>query len=443
MRKKLYNKNMIKSDIVSILDKYPVIALAVSGGSDSMAMLEWFRQNRPTGSFVVLNIDHHIRGEESKRDSDFVCDYANRYGIKLYHYDVDAINFANKNKYTLEQAARILRHNIYEQATSEYADVVATAHHMSDQVESIFMHIARGCGVNGLVGMSVENGHIIHPLIRTTKAEILAFIKANKLEYCEDSTNKDDEYSRNFTRNQILPRIREKYASFDSSLIRLAERAREIVDFIDINTPTLYLEDGGVYCDFEGKHNVIKAEMIRRAFSLLGVNYDIENKHIEIILDFYKNSKTHIDMPYDTIVYKEKNGIVISKKCEYLSDTYRFSEGFFEIGGYELQVCKVSDFEKDVEDSVYKNLYIAIDSLSNLEIRLRQNGDIIEKFGGGRKSLGDFMTDKKVPLRLRDRLPVIASGNEIICVCGVDISVKAKVDKRSTQVYKLKLTSLN
>ena len=69
---------MIKSEIVSIMDNYPVIALAVSGGADSMAMVEWFRQNRPKDSYVIINIDHHIRGKESKRDSDFVSDYAKK-----------------------------------------------------------------------------------------------------------------------------------------------------------------------------------------------------------------------------------------------------------------------------------------------------------------------------------------------------------------------------
>ena len=160
---------MIKSQIVSILDNYPVIALAVSGGSDSMAMLEWFRQNRPKNSFFIVNIDHHIRGEESKRDSDFVRDYAKKYDIKFEKYDVDAVVFAREKGYTLEQAARILRHKIFEQVTFEKANVIATAHHASDQAESVLMHIARGTGIGGLKGMSVQDGHIIRPLLQTSK----------------------------------------------------------------------------------------------------------------------------------------------------------------------------------------------------------------------------------------------------------------------------------
>ena len=99
---------MIKSHIVSIINKYPIIALAVSGGVDSMAMLEWFRQNRPKDSFLIINIDHHIRGEESKRDSDFVKCYADKYGIELKKYDVDAIGFAKENGYTIEDRKSVV-----------------------------------------------------------------------------------------------------------------------------------------------------------------------------------------------------------------------------------------------------------------------------------------------------------------------------------------------
>ena len=87
---------MIKSQIISVLDKYPTIALAVSGGMDSMAMLEWFRQNRPKESFLIVNIDHHIRGAESERDSKFVSDYAKKHGINIKKYDVDCIPFAKE-----------------------------------------------------------------------------------------------------------------------------------------------------------------------------------------------------------------------------------------------------------------------------------------------------------------------------------------------------------
>lgn len=435
---------MIKSDIVCILDRYPVIALAVSGGSDSMALAEWFRLNRSRDSFVIINIDHQIRGEESKQDSEFVQNYAKQHKIKFYGYKVDAVNFSKENGFTLEQGARILRHRIFEKVALEIANVVATAHHMSDQAESVFMHIARGSGMKGLCGMSVEDGHIIRPLINSSKSEIMQFINDNKVEYKEDSTNSDNDYSRNFTRNSVFPLIESKYPAFEKSLLKLSERAKEVADFIDEHTPILMVEDNAVYCDLKGKHKLIKAEMIRRAFSLLGITANIEERHINSIIDFDNSDTTgSIDMPYNSIVYKEENGITISKKIEYEKVSYPFSEGIFEIAGFELIVQKTSSkndiSQKGQSESIGKTLYIAVDNLADLEIRRKSNGDVITKFGGGSKSLGDFLTDKKIPKRLRDRLPVIASKKKIMCVCGVEISAEAKVENNSKDIYLIKL----
>lgn len=97
--------------------------------------------------------------------------------------------------------------------------------------------------------------------------------------------------------------------------------------------------------------------------------------------------------------------------------------------------------KNDSQFDLEKALFIAVDKTEELVVRFRNSGDTIQKFGGGRKSLGDFLTDKKVPLRLRDRLPVIANGNDIICVCGVDIARSAKVEKDSKIIYKITLAS--
>ena len=308
------------------------------------------------------------------------------------------------------------------------------------------MHIARGTGIGGLKGMSVQDGHIIRPLLQTRKQEIMEFLANNNVSYCTDSTNSDNDYSRNYIRNVVLKSIEQKYPNFEQSLIKLSDRAKEIADFIDINTPPLYMQYGGIYCKLEDKHSVICAEMIRRAFSLLGITFDIEQRHINSIINFAKNNTSgSIDMPYNTVVYKENKGIVIAKKTVYSNETYRFSDGFFEIGGFELQVQRVQYQDcltkNDSQFDLEKALFIAVDKTEELVVRFRNSGDTIQKFGGGRKSLGDFLTDKKVPLRLRDRLPVIANGNDIICVCGVDIARSAKVEKDSKIIYKITLAS--
>lgn len=435
---------MVKSEIVSIINNLPLIALAVSGGSDSMAMAEWFRQNRPLESFVILNIDHHIRGEESRADSEFVENYAKQHGIKYYHYDVDAVGFSRQNGYTLEQAARILRHQIFEQACVEYAYAVATAHHQGDQAESVFMHIARGSGLDGLVGMSCFDGHIIRPLIDTSKQEIMQFIAKNNVQYREDSTNADNDFSRNYIRQVVFPIICQKYENFPQNLIKLSNRAREYADFIDQHTPALVMQDNSVQCDLKGKHLVVQAEMLRRAFSLLGVTADVEERHIKLLLSFaQKQGGGSLDMPYDTIAYNEKGALVLAKKSDYPMVEYPFAEGVFELGGFEVIVqkvdynCFLNKAESAVEQNAFNELYLSLDDPCKVVLRLRKNGDKIAKFGGGSKSLGDFLTDKKVPLRLKERLPIVAQENNVLCACGVDISSTVKVQSTSRNIYKI------
>ena len=426
--------NMIKSDIISILDKYPIIALAVSGGSDSMAMSEWFVRNRPKNSFMIVNIDHHIRGEESSEDSNFVARYSIDNNIKYLHYDIDAVAYATEQGMTLEQAARVLRHDIFRTVCHEHAYVVATAHHESDQVESVLMHIARGSGISGLSGMSVEDGHLIRPLINTSKEQVKDYISEHNISYREDSTNVDTAYTRNYMRGELIPTFEKKYPMLKTSILKLAKRANQQMDYVDSMTPALEVVGNSVTCDIKGQHVVIASEMIRRAFSLLGVESDIEERHVDLLIALAgKENGTKLDMPHNKVAYNEYGSIVLTMYREVDQINIPFAEGVFELDDGELIIEKVA---KRVADD--NALYMTADSIEDdIVIRYRQDKDTINKFGGGSKSLGDFMTDKKVPVRLRDTTPVIACGSDILCLVGVDISRTVAVSDTSKSIYKI------
>lgn len=430
---------MIKADVLEVIKKYPKIALAVSGGSDSMAMLYWFIQNRPISSFLVVNIDHQIRGQESKNDSSFVENFCIKNGVEFIKFTVECAQFAQCNGYTLEQAARIRRHNIFFEICMDKVSAVATAHHADDQAESIFMHIARGTGIDGLVGMGVVDGHLLRPLINTSKAEIMQYIKDNNIPYVEDSTNFSNSYTRNFVRNQVIPLIQSRYPNFKENLIKLSNRSKEYQDFIDLYTPKLTASRNCVKLDIQGKHKVIATEMIRRAFKLLGIEQDIEERHIELILELSdKQNNTYLDMPYDTRVYKENGLLVVEVITDYTFSEFVLTEGVFDLPDGHLIVQKIgsiSDLNSYTDGE--KDLYIDAKKVTNAVVRLRKNGDKINKFGDGSKSLGDFLTDKKMPLRLRDRTPVIAINNQIYGVIGLDISADCKVDASSKVIYKI------
>lgn len=394
-----------------------------------MAMLHWFINNRPIDSFMVVNIDHGIRGEESTQECRFVADYALKNKVEYKLYKLDCLKHAKECGYTLEQAARILRHDIFSQVCCEYADVVATAHHSSDQAESIFMHIARGCGIDGLSGMSVVDGHLIRPLLHTSKKQIQEYITTNAIEYRTDSSNTDEVYSRNYVRRVIFPTIEEKYPTFEKSLIRLASRADEIADYIDSNIPTLSVSGGAVRLDIAGKHRVIAAEMFRRACVLLGVEADVEERHVELAL----NARGRVDLPYGLVLYPEQGDIVVEQNRKLEFTETEFCEGEFPFGRGLVSIRRVD--KADFSDGA---LYIDADKVkSGTLIRRRREGDRIEKFGGGSKSLGDYLTDKKVPIRLRDTIAVIAHESEVYAAIPIDISAKVKIEPDTTRIYRI------
>ena len=157
---------------LSLIFKNQTIAVAVSGGKDSMCLLNQLLSLREKYNLTIkaINIDHSIREKDSENDSLFVKNYCEKLGVTLAFFKVDAVNFSKQNGYTLEQGARILRYEIFDNLLKEnYCDVIATAHHLSDNFETMLFNIFRGTGLKGLSGIPKERNGYIRPLLKSTK----------------------------------------------------------------------------------------------------------------------------------------------------------------------------------------------------------------------------------------------------------------------------------
>ena len=197
-----------------------IVGVALSGGRDSVALCHALKEAGE--NIVALNVEHGIRGENSLKDSAFVKEFCKERGIKLYSFSVDAPKFASENGYTIEQAARVLRYQVFERAMADgFCDVVALAHHKGDQAETILMRILRGTGTKGLVGMREVNGRYVRPLLSYSREDIDEYIAKNNLPFVEDETNADTSYSRNFLREE-LRRLKERYPDLENSFARLS-----------------------------------------------------------------------------------------------------------------------------------------------------------------------------------------------------------------------------
>lgn len=420
------------------------IGVALSGGRDSVALA--YALKKADVSLIAVNVEHGIRGENSVKDSKFVEEFCKKFDIPLLSFSVDVPSFCEQNGYTTEQGARILRYRIFDQVLDEgKCDYIALAHHADDQVETVFMRIIRGTGVRGLCGMSAVSEKYIRPLLDCTRKDINDFIAKNHLPYVDDETNFDTDYTRNFLRDE-LEKIKQRFPSLCTSVSRLCSNASEVCDYIKSNTPTLSLDGGEVKVDTKYfDEGVIAKELVLQAAKLLGVCQDIEQRHFAIVLALKdaQNGK-RVELSHGLVAHKDGEYIVFAKSEENNEyEAKKFCEGEFADLGVKItkieSVCEEKLRENGAENC-NRTLYIDGDKLpENSVLRRVEKGDFIRKFGGGTKSVGDFLTDKKVPLRKRNSLVVIAKDSEVFAIFGVEISKNVAIDCDTKNVFELKI----
>ena len=174
-----------------------------------MVMLDAISSVVDNDSFFVITVHHNLRGDEGKRDRDFVAQYCREMGVVCEIYEEDIPSFCAENGYTVEQGARIRRRQIFaDTVKTGKAQRVVTAHHLSDNVESILMHVFRGSGLKGLCGMNIDDGILLRPMLDCAREDIDAYIEEMDIPFVEDSTNESVDYTRNRLRREIIPLIK-------------------------------------------------------------------------------------------------------------------------------------------------------------------------------------------------------------------------------------------
>jgi len=208
------------------------VAVAVSGGADSVALLRFLLELRRELGVVlsVAHFHHGIRGAEADADQQFVKELAGQFGLELHTGAADVPAYAREHKAGLETAARELRHQWFLQLVGEgKADKIATAHTLDDQAETVLMRILRGTGARGLAGIFPvqEKKHLVRPLLAVTRREIEAYLTAIGQPWREDSTNQDLAHTRNRIRHELLPLMERDFnPAIRHTLADLAEVAR-------------------------------------------------------------------------------------------------------------------------------------------------------------------------------------------------------------------------
>lgn len=201
-------KNFIEEN--NLIEKGDSIVSTVSGGSDSVFMLEMLLaiKDEYNLNIIVCHVNHGLRGAEAQRDEDFVKKLAEKNGLIYEVEHIDMAGYAKERSLTCEEAGRKLRYLFFEEIKEKYkADKVAIAHNENDVAETIFLNIFRGTGLDGLESIPLRRDFYIRPILCFEKSEILDFLKGNNIHYVDDSTNFTNDYKRNMIRNEIIPFI--------------------------------------------------------------------------------------------------------------------------------------------------------------------------------------------------------------------------------------------
>ena len=443
------------------------ICVACSGGRDSMALLHYMASNaaRFGISLSVLNCDHGMRGEESARDSAFVIGHCKSLGIPVLSFRADGFN---KN----ENAARSWRvFRCYAVARvdsdrwaedSNYnslaikpviyspdgrwrgCDCVATAHHMDDNAETVLFNLARGSGLAGMCGieddMEQSGQSAIHPLVAVTRSEIDEYVAQNNIAYVDDSTNFSDDYTRNYIRHNVLPALEKAVPGAARAIYRFSRLAAGDEEYFARQVKKIVACNGlyGYKIALCGEPVIFK-----RAALYVVERYrrkDYTSLHVQKLFDLQSAPNGKKFSFLGLVAQRTADGVVIFDASELRPAgtvvpfrSFFGGEGGASFGGQPLAAAaNAGEAERSARrcgDMPLKTLVADAEKLpAEAVVRNIRPGDRFTKFGGGTKSLGDFLTDKKIPAYLRGCIPVVACGGDVLVVCGVEISQKVRVD---------------
>ncbi|MBQ8882546.1 MAG: tRNA lysidine(34) synthetase TilS [Clostridia bacterium] len=429
-------------NIAKAVKKGQRVGVAVSGGADSVYLLHAFltAENIDKKQILVINIEHGIRGESSVRDSKFVADLAQKNGLELAFFALSVPQRREISGRSEETEARIARREIFDSLLQICrVDLIATAHHKNDKTESVLMHLFRGCGTAGLVGMEMQSGQFIRPLIDTTRDEIEQYLSQNGIDFVTDESNFDTTYTRNFIRHEIVPKINERY-DIVKAIETVSTSARADEDFIrsQVKQDNFICEkpnEISIKREVFDLHNALISRYLMMAVEKIGRKVDFESKHICSIIELSKkeNGKS-VNLVGGLVAINEYDRVTLYiDDGETLPDEIDFDIGFYSFGEGFVSVFPTST---DIESGVIK---IDCDKVpSGAIIRTKRTGDTFRKFGGQSKKLKDYLIDKKIPVRNRDKLPLLCYNNKVLAIFGVEIADEIKITDRTTNAVELK-----
>lgn len=436
------------------------ILVAVSGGVDSIALLDLFANLTKEKKLylIICHFNHKLRAFSSDSDEKFVKELALEYGLKFYSDSGNVKDYAEKNSQSIEQAARSLRYQFFERlAKSMDIPYIALAHNADDSAETFIINLMRGTGLTGLSGIPEQRtvskkSQIIRPLLKFNKSELLNYAKQRNLKWHEDETNSLLLYTRNKIRLELIPKLQKE---FNESIIETINRTSSLIrsadNFIKDHL-TVYMK----FVKWDKKSELltikinllntcdeyIQGEIIQKALETYFQTRNLSLKVIERIINLQSQSVGSIvEINKKISVLRDRLSLVFYTRKED-SETYLEIDriGEFKIHNSVLKISEVS--KKDIKFTNDTNIeYIDMELLPvKLILRNWNPGDTFIPLGmDGSVKISDFLVNNKISLLDKKNIILLSTKTEIIWVCGLRINDKYKVNPLTTRYLKLEL----
>ena len=440
----------------SLIYKGDRILISLSGGADSVFLLHFLLKfKRRLGTQVgAFHLNHGLRGEDAAEDETFCKTICGEMKLDYFTVSKNVKDFAVQKKISIEEAGRKLRYvELQKIAVKNNYSKIATAHNATDNAETIFLNLIKGTGLAGISGIPVQRGNIIRPVLILTKEEILNYLQKKGINYRFDVSNLSNDFERNFLRNEIFPKIKNRLnPQLENSLFTSSENFMQINSFINGLIEKVILSSvknrkGGISINI-GKLNQLDESLVGIFFkSLMQKHFDLEltSNGIQSLNSLiHKQSGRKLLLGNKIICVKERNEIIIFKKIK----NEKVISGFIlkpgeskKIGTKNISIMpmqrlgKVKNKNKNIE-------YISADDLSReFEVRSWIDGDRFIPLGmKGTKKISDFLNEQKIPPSKKKSQILLTNSGKIVWVIGLRIDNRFKVNSKTKQVYKLCLS---
>ncbi|MDA7803525.1 tRNA lysidine(34) synthetase TilS [Crocinitomix sp.] len=430
-------KEIIQSEFNSFKDKNAF--LAISGGKDSMTLADLLLEIQIP--HTLLHCNFKLRGIDADNDEQFILDFAAKNKLSVFTTQFNTKEYAEANKLTVQEAARNLRYDWFGKILTGKNDVLLTAHHKDDDIETFFINLMRGTSINGLTGISLKRDNIYRPLLNFTQEEILNYVKAKGITFRQDESNFENKYLRNHLRNNIIPILESKSSNFKQKVHRTME---------SIDAANSWISEQAKI--FKSQHFIqMDPATIKVDINLLSQQADIFKEYILSNFDIHRANVPEINKLMNSATGSElklKSHTFLKNRDELIIQKNRTNSGQVEIQIHELPTeltlsgkeleFNIVDYSPTLKKSNNPQLIDFEKVQLPLTVRKWKQGDRIQPLGmTGNKLISDVLIDKKLSKIEKERVYVIESNGKNLLILNIMISDAVKITDTTKRILSI------